>query len=97
MPQALRTEAAQHDLDEIAWYIAVHECRPRVAYQIIDEVIAKCELLAGNPTLGTAKPEFGKDYRVFTHKRWVIIFRPIENGIEVMRIVDGARQYNLLF
>lgn len=97
MPRAIRTEAAQQDIDEIAWFIAVHESRPRVAYQIIDEIIAKCDLLAKNLTLGTAKPELGNQYRAFTHKRWVIIFRPTEDGIEVMRIVDGSRDYNKLF
>lgn len=97
MPQAIRTQAAQQDLDEIAWYIAVQESRPRVAYQVIDEIIAKCELLASNPSLGTAKPLLGDNYRIFSHKRWVIIFRPIDDGIEVLRIVDGARDYNRLF
>lgn len=97
MPQAIRTEAAQQDLDEIAWYIAVHENRPRVAYQIIDEIIAKCELLAENPLLGNAMPDLGSKCRIFSHKRWVIIFRPIVQGVEVMRIVDGSRDYDKLF
>jgi len=97
MPRALRTEAAQKDLDDIAWYIAVHESRPRVAYKNIDDIIAKCELLANNPLLGTAKPEFGDRYRIFSHKRWVILFRPIEDGIEVLRIVDGSRDFSRLF
>ena len=97
MPRAIRTEAAEQDLSEIAWYIAVHEARPTVAFKIIDEIIAKCDLHAENPLLGTPKPEFGEKYRVFSHKRWVIIFRPIHEGIEVMRIVDGSREYSRLF
>ncbi len=97
MPKTVRTKAAQQDLDDLAWYIAVHESRPRVAYKNIDEIIAKCELLASNPLLGTAKPEFGNRYRTFSHKRWVILFRPIEDGIEVMRIVDASRDNSKLF
>jgi len=38
MPRAIRTHAAEQDLDEIAWYLAVHENRPQVAYKIIDEI-----------------------------------------------------------
>jgi len=97
MPRALRTNAAEHDLDEIAWYLAVHENRPQIAYKNIDEIISKCDLLASNPLLGTAKPEFGNNYRAFSHKRWVIIFRSIKEGIEVMRIVDGSRDYPKIF
>jgi len=97
MPRAIRTNAAEHDLGEIAWYIAVHENRPLIAYKNIDEIITKCDLLASNPLLGTAKPELGDNYRAFTHKRWVIIFRSIEAGIEVMRIVDGSRDFSKLF
>jgi len=36
-------------------------------------------------------------FRVFTHKRWVVVFRPIDNGIEVMRILDGSRDFSRIF
>ncbi|MEZ6068763.1 MAG: type II toxin-antitoxin system RelE/ParE family toxin [Pirellulales bacterium] len=95
--KAIRTPAADRDLDEIAWYIAVHERRPRTAERVIDEVIAKCELHAAGPMMGTAMPALCPECRVFAHKRWVVIFRPLRDGIEVLRIVDGARDYDRLF
>jgi len=69
MPRAIRTHAAEQDLDEIAWYLAVHENRPQVAYKNIDEIIDKYNLLGCNPFLGTAKPKLGDNVRAFTHKR----------------------------
>ena len=97
MAKAIRTLAAEKDLRNIARYIAIHERRPQTAKSIIDELLSKCNLLAENPMLGTSKPEFGRNYRAFSCKRWVLIFRPIEEGIEVMRIVDGSRDYPRLF
>ena len=97
MATALRTVAAENDLQEIAFYIAVHEGRPQVAQHNVAEIIAKCDFYAENPELGTAAPHLGPDYRIFHYKRWVAIYRPIEDGIAVLRIVDGARDYPTLF
>jgi plasmid stabilization system protein ParE len=47
--------------------------------------------------IGTHRPELGENYRVFSHKRWVIIFRASDRGIEVLRVVDGAQDYPTLF
>jgi plasmid stabilization system protein ParE len=47
--------------------------------------------------IGTARPDLGELHRIFTHKRWVIIFRPIAGGIEVLRVLDGSRDYPRLF
>ncbi|MEX2315742.1 MAG: hypothetical protein WD669_01230 [Pirellulales bacterium] len=39
----------------------------------------------------------GESHRVFAHKRWVVVFRPIEGGIEVLRVLDGSREFTRLF
>ena len=97
MPIARRTEAAERDLREIAFYIAFEDRRPATTDRIIDELIAKCDSYAENPLIGTASPHLGADYRRFIHKRWAVIYRPIDDGIEVLRIVDAARDYPSLF
>ena len=97
MPRLIRTPAAEEDLLEIAYYIAVEQGRPLTAERVVDELHAKCLQYAANPMIGTAAPALGADYRFFHCKRWVIIYRPIADGIEVMRIVDGARDYPRFF
>ena len=47
--------------------------------------------------MGTARPDLGEDLRVFSHKRYVIVYRALADGIEVLRVVDGARDYPSLF
>lgn len=93
MPQAVRTLAAESDLLELSHFIAIDQRRPATAERLIDELVEKCTLYATNPTLGIAAPHLGVDFRIFRFKRWVVIYRPIDVGIEVLRIVDGARDY----
>jgi plasmid stabilization system protein ParE len=63
---------------------------------MIDELVDTCEQLAALSTtsqLGTAAPDLGTGIRLFTSRRWVIIFRYIDDGILVLRIVDGKQDY----
>ena len=97
MPRVIRTDAAEQDLRDIAYYIAVEDGRPLTADRNIDELIAKCDTYAASPLFGTATPELGESYRVFPFKRWIVIYRPIDDGINAMRIVDGSRDCRTLF
>lgn len=97
MAQVFRTEAAENDLREIAYYIAVNDGRPSTADKIVDEILEKCRGYAESPDIGTRADQLGPDYRLFAHKRWVVIYRAVSDGILVLRIVDGARDYPSLF
>jgi plasmid stabilization system protein ParE len=96
MPSARRTEAAERDLRNIAFQIALKDHRPLTADQIIDELIEQSHNLARLSTssvLGTAAPEIGEGVRLFPYKRWVILFRYEPHGIDVLRFADGSQDY----
>jgi plasmid stabilization system protein ParE len=96
MPSARRSEAAERDLQDIAFHVAFTERRPLTADHIIDELIAQAEKLAQLSTttvLGTAAPEIGDGVRLFPYKRWVIMFRYEPHGIDVLRFADGSQDY----
>jgi toxin ParE1/3/4 len=97
MAQARLLPEARDDLREIATYIAVQDARPETAEKMIDAILDKCDLIATQPFMGTPRPDLGEGYRLSPIKRWVIVFRPTDEGIEVMRIVDGARDFKKLF
>lgn len=93
---ARRTEAAERDLRSIAFQIAVNDGRPAVADRIIDHLIKQSELLAQtsrSSRLGTECPEIGQGVRLFTVKRWVVLFRYEEHGIDVLRFADSSQAY----
>jgi toxin ParE1/3/4 len=86
---------ARQDLLAIWDCIAGHN--ETAADQIIDLFDAAFALIAANPTMGEARPDLGEDVRIFTMKNYVAIFRYLENGIHVARIVHGARELEALF
>jgi plasmid stabilization system protein ParE len=61
------------------------------------EIREHCDQLASFPHSGTERLDLGLDMRVTSWKRWVIVFRPILHGIDVLRIVDGSRDWTSLF
>ena len=97
MAQALWTPRAEKHLEDIAYYIAVDDGRPITAEKIVREIQDKCELYARNPLMGEARPELGDKLRAFPHKRWIIVYYPLDDGIVVEAVFDGARDYPRLF
>lgn len=97
MPTAFHSLQAEQDLLEIAYQIAVTDGRPLTAERIIDELVAKCKFYANSPLVGTAAEELLEGCRHGRHKRWIIFYRPRPEGTDVVRIVDGARDYPSLF
>jgi len=97
MPKLQWTSQAESDLEEIVFYLGVEQNRRSTARKIAHEIHAKCEIHAASPSIGTPCSHLGKGYRIFSHKRWVVVFCPIEDGIEVVRVVDGSRDYGRLF
>jgi len=96
MPKAKRTQAADRDLESIAYEIGLVHGRVRAAEQIIDELIGQCDRLAefaSTAVLGTNTPQLGEGVRLFGYKRWVIVFRYTPDGIIVLRIADGSQDY----
>ena len=96
MPIARRAEAAERDLQNLAFHIAFTERRPLTADRIIDDLISQVDKLAQLSTtsiLGTPAPEIGEGVRLFSYKRWVILFRYESHGIDVLRFADGSQDY----
>jgi toxin ParE1/3/4 len=97
MSQATWSPEAEHDLEETAFYIAVKDGRSATADRIVREVHELCDLIATQPEMGESRPQFGTACRVFSFKRrWIILYRPVEDGIEVLRFLDGTRDYEKL-
>lgn len=96
MPFAYRTDLANDDLRGIAIQIGVESGRPLAAEQIIDELLDCCDQLAqwsDFSQLGTPASNLGPGIRLFSHRRWVIVFRYTDYGALILRIVDGSQDY----
>ena len=94
----LRTPAASADLREISDYIGVENQSPVAAHKFLDDFEEKCLAYANQPEMGGPRSELGDELRSFTFKKnYVVVFQPYENGIEILRVIHGARDYPTLF
>ena len=86
---------ADADLDEIAEYIA--DRNPGAALRQLDVLYEKFLLLATQPFLGQSCDNLRPNLRAFTVGSYVIFYVPLEDGVEVERVLHGSRDIDSLF
>ena len=95
MTQAWRTSQAERDL--VAIWSFVGERSPEAADRLLDMIDEKCNVIAQTPGMGRSREELGPGLRTFPVGSYIIFHRPIEDGIEVVRVLHGARDIAGLF
>jgi toxin ParE1/3/4 len=89
LPRHIRTARAEEDLIEIWRYIA--RDNPQAADRVLDAIETASVRLARNPRLGPARPDLAPALRYFPVGSYLILYRELTDGIEVVRVVHGAR------
>ncbi|MEI6278594.1 MAG: type II toxin-antitoxin system RelE/ParE family toxin [Verrucomicrobiae bacterium] len=89
MPRILRTFESRLDYEEIWDYIAPHDLA--AADRLMDRFDATLKALASAPKIGCMAEELSPNLRSFPVGNYLVFYRPIEDGIELIRIVHGAR------
>lgn len=95
MKQFRVSDVARLDLDEIWLYIAQDNFD--AADKFIYAIVSRFPKLAAMPLIGRQREELSPRLRSFSVSRYVIFYRPIENGIEIVRVLHGARDFPPLF
>lgn len=89
MNQYRVSDAAKSDLEEIWFYIA--RDNPDAADKFVRVLVSRFPTLASMPDLGRKREELSPRLRSFPVGRYVIFYRPIEKGVEIARVLHGAR------
>ena len=95
MGRIQRTPRADQDLEELWFFIAQDD--PAAADRWLDTLEAKIGLLADNPLLGPARPDIARELRYHPVGNHLLLYRVIQGGIEIVRVVHGARDLLDLF
>ncbi len=95
MTKATQTSRSSQDLNDIWDFIG--ESDPEQADKFLDLILEKCELLAKFPGMGRTRHELLLNLRSFSVKHYVIFYTPIEDGIEVFRILHSLRDIAEVF
>jgi len=103
MPRIIWDEQAEQDIRDYAHFVGMERQSPQGALSLVRAIKEACQLIAQNPFLGEARPELGNGIRIFScgaksnPRGYVLVYRPKDEGIEIVRIFRGSRDYpNLL-
>ena len=95
MGRVVRSRQSSADIDEITLHIGRHSME--AALRLVDRLDEKLKLLAWMPKLGPARPELGTDVRSLPLGSYLILYRPVRGGIELLRFVHASRNLRRLF
>ncbi len=97
MARVVRTQDARNDLKHIGRYIAQQSQSRAVALRFLDKIKAACELYATQPEMGSNRPDLADNVRSFSVNDYVVIYRPLRDGILVLLVTHGSRDIPTLF
>jgi len=89
------TIPAKQDIKEIARYIA--QFNPDSAKRLKEAIKQQCKLLADFPSMGRSRDELEVGLRSFLVEDYLIFYRAVSGNIEIVRIVSGYRDIDVLF
>ncbi len=95
MPRLLKRPEAESDLEEIWWYIA--QDSPDNADRFLDRIQESCLALADFPKLGVSREELKTDLRSQPVGNYLIFYFPLQDGIDIVRILHRSRDIEQLF
>ena len=89
MPHILRTRESRLDYDEIWHYIALRDII--AADRLIDQFDSTLNVIASAPQMGRSVEDLAPNLRTFPIGSYLIFYRPMEDGIQLIRVIHGAR------
>jgi len=95
MPSVVIRPKAIEDLAEIWAYIVEDSLRQADVFAAA--INREIRDLARHPLIGRARPELLTELRSLPFGRYIIFYLPRKRGIEVVRVLHGARDLKPLF
>jgi len=96
MSKVIFSRRAKVDLLQI-WNYLAEKAGIETADRITRSLYDRCDFLARSRGLGQLQDEIGPTIRSFSMKKYVIFFERHSEGINVLRVVHGSRDWANLF
>ncbi|HSI34229.1 MAG: type II toxin-antitoxin system RelE/ParE family toxin [Phycisphaerae bacterium] len=87
---------ARLDLGDIYSYIE-RVNSTAVAERMIRRIAKAFLLLADYPGGGRDRPDLGPGYRSLPERPYVIVYKPVDGGVRILRVVHGSRDLIRMF
>jgi toxin ParE1/3/4 len=95
MSQYVISPEAIRDLDEITSYFA--DRNVDAGDRLLDEFTKKCRFLTQFPLMGRRYAEVRPYLRGIPMQKYILFYRILNDGIEIMRVVRGDRDIEAIF
>ena len=89
MTEPRLTVQAEADLDEL--WLSIAAKNPGAADRVVDAILESSRLHVLFPEMGPKRDDLRLGLRCFVVPPYVVFYRPIEDTIEVLRVLHGAR------
>ncbi len=89
MTQPRYTQRARADLLEI-WFTIAPE-NPGAADSMLDRIEKRVDILSNWPKAGNACPAIAPGARMLVERPYLILYRLIPEGVQIVRVLHGAR------
>lgn len=95
-PQFRLTEPAVKDIEQIADYIAQQSGLAQ-AERFLERLDDKFVKIAQFPKLGRQRDEILPNLRSLSLESYLVLYMPINQNIDILRVVSGYRDLSVLF
>jgi toxin ParE1/3/4 len=95
MSNLIISPSASRDLNQIADYFL--EVNLEAGENLFQEFNKKCQKLAIFPNMGRSYSQIRDDLRGLPLDGYIILYKVIDDGIEILRIVSGRQDLESLF
>jgi toxin ParE1/3/4 len=89
VPQLRHTSRARADLLDI--WLAIATDNPAAADRLFDRLEERAQILTSWPQAGAACPSIAADARMLVERPYLILYRVIPDGVQIVRVLHGAR------
>ncbi|MEI6045148.1 MAG: type II toxin-antitoxin system RelE/ParE family toxin [Chloroflexota bacterium] len=95
MSSVILRPSAESDLEDISDYIAEQSSDEQAKTALLN-IACRLKWDARQPNVGRRQDELFKGMRSFSVYRYVVFYLPLKDGIEVVRIIHGARELDAI-
>jgi toxin ParE1/3/4 len=89
VPRVRHTARARRDLVKI--WVDIATDNPPAADRVYDRLEERVKILADFPKIGVARPDIDSTARALVESPWLILYRLIPEGVQIVRVLHGAR------
>jgi toxin ParE1/3/4 len=90
IPAIHHTYRARRDLMHL-WLHMREKC-PAAADRFLQRIEARLDILRHSPKAGARRPDLARDARMLVAPPYLILYRILPEGVQIVRVVHGARR-----